>query len=121
MIKNIVETGNDNKHLDETVPLQSENRQERIREVRGEKLQGIAKDTNSTPRLANSSAASFPGRNECLETHCTLVVKEEREDSYCQICQRVRVKRKDGREKRVARTERELEREKKGKEKKQTC
>ena len=29
---------------------------------------------------------SFPGRNECLGTHCS-VIEQEREDSSCQICQ----------------------------------
>ena len=54
------------KNLDETVRLQSEIRREWIREGRGEGLQGIAKGASSAPRLASSSAASFPGRNECL-------------------------------------------------------
>ena len=49
------------KYLDETVRLQSEIRQEWIREVRGERLQGIAEGVSSAPHLASSSAASFPG------------------------------------------------------------
>ena len=34
-------------------------------------------------------SASFPGRNECPGTHCSLIEQEEREDSSCQICHRV--------------------------------
>ena len=60
------------KNFDETVHLQSEIRREWIREIRGERLQGIAEGASSTPRLASSSAASFPGRNECPRTHCSL-------------------------------------------------
>ena len=98
------------KNLDESVRLQSEKREEWIREVRGEKLQGIAEGTSSALCLASSSAASFPRRNECQGTHCSLIEQEEREDSSCQIFQRVWGKRKDGGEKRVARTERESDR-----------
>ena len=72
------------KILDETVRLQSEKRREWIREIRGERLQEIAESASSAPRLASSSAASFPGRNECLGTHCSLMEQEEREDSSCQ-------------------------------------
>ena len=75
-------------YLDETVRLQSEIRQEWIGEIRGGRLQGIAEGACSAPRLASSSAASFPGRNECPGTHCSLI-KQEREDSSCQICNRV--------------------------------
>ena len=84
------------KNFDETVRLQSEIRREWIREIRGERLQGIAEGTSgasrgasSTPRLASSSDASFPGRNECPGTHCSLIEQEEKEDSSCQICHRV--------------------------------
>ena len=80
------------KYFDETVRLQSEKRQERIRKIRGERLQGIAEGASSAPHLASSSAASFPGRNECPGTHCSLIEQEERED---------------GGEDRVVRTERE--------------
>ena len=69
------------KNFDETVRPQSEIRREWIREVRGERLQGIAEGTSSAPCLANSSAASFPGRNECPGTHCSLIERKEREDS----------------------------------------
>ena len=72
------------KNFDETVRLQSEKRQEWIREIRGERLQGIAEGASSAPRLASSSAAPFLGRNECPETHCSLIEQEEREDSSCQ-------------------------------------
>ena len=76
------------KNLDETVRLQSEIRLEWIREIRGERLQGIAENASSAPRLASSSAASFPGRNECPGTCCSLI-EQEKEDSSCQICHRV--------------------------------
>ena len=66
------------KNLKETVRLQSEKRQEWIREIK-ERLQGIAEGTSSVLRLASSSAASFPGRNECLGTHCSLMIQEDRE------------------------------------------
>ena len=74
------------KNFDEAVRLQSEKRQEGIREIRGKRLQGIAEGTSSASRLASSSAASFSGRNECPGTYCSLIVQEEREDSSCQIC-----------------------------------
>ena len=64
------------KYFDETVRLQSEKRREWIREIRGERLQGIAEGTSSAPHLASSSAVSFPGRNECPETHCSLIEQE---------------------------------------------
>ena len=67
------------KNLDETVRIQSEIR---------ERLQGIAEGASSAPCLASSSAASFPGKNECPGTHCSLI-EQEREDSSCQICHRV--------------------------------
>ena len=78
-----------------------------IREIRGEKLQGIEEGASSAPRLASSSAASFPGRNESPGTHCSLIEQEDKEDSSCLICHRVWDKRKDGEQDRVARTERE--------------
>ena len=64
------------KNLEETVPVRllSEKRQEWIREIRGERLQDIAKGSSSAPRLASSLASSFPGRNECLGSHCSLIV-----------------------------------------------
>ena len=82
------------RNFDETVRLQSEKREEWIREVR-ERLQKIAESRSSAPRLDSSSAASFPGRNKCLGTHCSLIVHEEKDSSY-QICQRICGKRKDG-------------------------
>ena len=66
------------KNLDKTVRLQFEKREEWIREVRGERLQGIAEGASSAPRLASSSAASFPGRNECPGTHCSLKRRREK-------------------------------------------
>ena len=77
------------KNFDETVCLQFEKRKDWIREARGERLHGIAEGASSALRLASSSAASFPGRNECPETHCRLIEQKEREDSSCQICHRV--------------------------------
>ena len=77
------------KNFDETVRLQSEIRQEWIREIRGERLLGIAEGASNAPHLASSLAASFPMRNECPGTHCSLIEQEEREDSSCQICHRV--------------------------------
>ena len=67
------------KYFEETVRLQSEIRREWIREIRGERLQGIAEGAGSAPRLASSSAVSFPGRSECPGTHCSLIEQEERE------------------------------------------
>ena len=61
------------KNFDETVRLQSEIRREWIREIRAERLQWIAEGASSAPRLVSSSAASFPGRNECPGTHCSLI------------------------------------------------
>ena len=74
------------KNFDETVRLQSEKRREWIREIRGERLQVIAEGASSAPRLASSSAASFPVKNECPVIHCSLTEQEEREGSSCQIC-----------------------------------
>ena len=99
------------KYFEETVRLQSEKRREWIRNIR-ERLQGIAEGASSAPSLASSSAAAFPGRNECPGTHCSLIEQEEREDSSCQICHKVGDKRKDGGEDRVARTKRESDRRK---------
>ena len=77
------------KNFDETVRLQSEKKEECIRETRGERIQGIAEGMSSAPRLVSSSAVLFPGgRNECPGTHCSLIEQEEREDSSCQIYQR---------------------------------
>ena len=76
------------KKLDETVRLQSEIRRELIRKIRGERLQEIAEGASSAPCLASSSAASFPGRNECPGIHCSLI-EQERDDSSCEICHRV--------------------------------
>ena len=72
------------KYFEETVRLQSEKKREWIREIRGLRLQGIAEGASNAPRLASSSAASFPGRNECPGTPCSLIEQKEREDSSCQ-------------------------------------
>ena len=42
------------------------------------RLQGIAEGASSAPRLARSSAASFPGRNWCPGVHCSLIKQEEK-------------------------------------------
>ena len=71
------------KNLDETVRLQSEKREECIREIREERLQEIAEGKSSAPRLASSSTESLSGRNECPGTHCSLIEQEKRENSSC--------------------------------------
>ena len=69
--------------------------------MRGEGLQGIAYGTGSAPRLASSSAAPFPERNESPGTHCSLIEQEERAESSYKISQRDLGKRKDGEEDRA--------------------
>ena len=76
------------KNFDETVRLQSEKREEWIQEIREERLQGVTESTSSAPRLASSSAASFPGSNECPGTHCSLIERKGKKDISCQIYQR---------------------------------
>ena len=56
-----------------------------VREIKGERLRGAAESSSSATSQANSSAASFPGRNESPGTHCSLIVEEKREDRCCQI------------------------------------
>ena len=89
------------KNLDETV---REKKRVDTRDKRRETTRNCG-GQSSAPRLASSSAASFPRRNECPGTDCSLIEQEEREDSSCQICHRVSDMRKDGGEDRVARTE----------------
>ena len=72
------------KNLDETVRLKSEKREEWIREMREERLQGITEGTSSVLRLASSSAAWFPGRHEYPAARCSVIIQEEREDNSCQ-------------------------------------
>ena len=62
-------------NLDETLRLQFEKRLEWIREVRGQRLQGIAVVLPVWPIY---QPRRFPGRNECPGTHCSLIVKEKR-------------------------------------------
>ena len=95
------------KNFHEAVRLQSEKREEWIRETRGERLQGNAEGASSAPCLASSSTVLFTGRNECPGTHCSLIEQEERKDSSCQ---RDKGKRKGGGEDRVMRKERESDR-----------
>ena len=92
------------KNFDETVRLQSERREEWIREIREERLQGIAEGDSTAPRPASSSAAPLPGSNECPGNHRSPTEQEEREDSSRQ---RDRGRRKDEGEDRAVRTEQE--------------
>ena len=103
------------KNFGKTIRLQFQKRQEWIREVKRERLQGIAEGANSAPRLASSSAASFPGRNECPGTHCSQIEHEERSRRRQFLPDLL--KRKDGGEGRVARTERESDRRRRREEK----
>ena len=68
------------KTFDETVRLHSEKREEWIRAIREERLQGIAEGASSAPRLASLLTASFPGRNECPETNCSLIEQGKMEE-----------------------------------------
>ena len=43
--------------------------------IREKRLQGIAVGRSSAHSLANSLPASFPGRNECPRTHCSLIAQ----------------------------------------------
>ena len=72
------------KNLDETVHLHSEKSDKWMRKIKGKKLQRIAEDMSNPPHLASSLAASFPARNKCPGTHCSLIEHEERKDSSCQ-------------------------------------
>ena len=72
------------KNLDETVCLQFEKSKDWIREIIENRLHRIAEGASSALRLASSSAALSPGRNECPGTHCSLIEQEERENSSCQ-------------------------------------
>ena len=49
---------------------------------------------SSAPRLASSSAALFPGRNECPGTHCSLIEQEERETVPARSAREMREKGK---------------------------
>ena len=51
----------------------SSRREKWIREVRGRKLHRTAEGRSIAPSLASSLAVSFPGRNECPGTHCSLI------------------------------------------------
>ena len=53
------------KNLNETVRLQSEKREERIRENRFERLQRTTESMISAIRLVSLSSVSFPGRIKC--------------------------------------------------------
>ena len=60
-------------------------KEEWIREIRGEGLQGIAEGTSRASRLASSSATLVPRRNECPGTHCSLVEQYERKQFLSEI------------------------------------
>ena len=45
-------------------------------DTKDKRLQGIAENASSAPPLDNSSAVSFPTRNKCLGTHCSLITQE---------------------------------------------
>ena len=49
-----------------------------IREIKGGRLRGGGTSNILRVCLASSSAASFPGRNECPGTHCSLIEQEEK-------------------------------------------
>ena len=51
----------------------------------------LRKNKRGCESLANTSAASFTGRNEYLRTHCSLIVQNEKAKSFSQ---RVWVKKK---------------------------
>ena len=72
------------KNFDGKVSLQSKKREEWIREIREQRLQEIAEETNSASHLASLSAKLLPERNECPRTHYSLMEQEERENSSCQ-------------------------------------
>ena len=74
------------KNLDETVRLQP--RENWMQEVKGKKLQRPAETRKGVAHLVNSSAAPFPGKKECLEIHCSSIVKQERERAVPVKCTR---------------------------------
>ena len=66
----------------------------------------IAEGVSSAPRLASSSAVSFPGRNECPRTHCSLIEQEKKKDRSATEFEirgenRTRVRQKEKRRKMV--------------------
>ena len=89
--------------------LQFEKREEWIRKIKGEKLQGTAE--SRAPRLASTFAASFPERNKCPATHCSPIVQKEREVAV-RSAKEIEVNRKDGVEDSVTSTEQELKKRK---------
>ena len=71
------------KNLDETVRLQSEKRQERIREIRERDFKGLQR-AQVVPPFGQLINRVVPQRRiECPGTHCSLIEQEEREDSSC--------------------------------------
>ena len=82
-------------------------------------IQGIAEGRSNSPCLSNSSAVTFPGRNECPGTHYSLVVKEKKKTVLTKCAREFEVKRKKGR-RQSGKTEQELKRRRRD-EKWQTC
>ena len=62
------------KNFDETVRLQSEKREEWIREIRGERLQGIAKGASSEP-IWLAHQPRFPRLKRVSGDPCSLIVQ----------------------------------------------
>ena len=75
-----------------------------MRQIRGERLQEITEDASSALRLASSSAASFPEKNECPGTHCSLI-EWERDKTVPARSSREMEKRIDGESDRRRRNE----------------
>ena len=61
-------------------------------EIKRERLEGIAEDTSSAPRLASISAVLFPWRNECLGIHVSPIAQEKREDSSARSTRDIKVR-----------------------------
>ena len=81
---------------DSTPPVREKRRLD-TRNKKRETTRAIAESMTNATRLASSSTAWFPGRNECSGAHCNLI-EQESEDSFCP---RVWGKRKDGTEDRA--------------------
>ena len=79
-------------------------------DTRGERLLGTVDSWSRTSRLASLSPVSLPYRNERPGVRRSLIEKKKRKDSSCQMCQRVRNRTKNGREKGAVKAERESER-----------
>ena len=85
------------QNLDKTIRLQSEKRQEWIREMKETTRNCRGREQRSPSDKL--SAALFPGRNECPGTHCNLMEQEERRQFLPDVPERFT--RKDGGEDRT--------------------